>query len=59
MIDMKKLMPMEDILKGTGWKIRDTIDSDNSAYIAVIERPNKTCSTKTISVLLPVLRGSQ
>lgn len=29
---------MEDILKGTGWKIKETIDSDNSAYIAVIEK---------------------
>jgi hypothetical protein len=29
---------MEDILKGTGWKIKETIDSDNSAYIAAIEK---------------------
>jgi hypothetical protein len=28
---------MEDILKGTGWKIKETIDSGNSAYIAVIQ----------------------
>jgi hypothetical protein len=29
---------MEDILKGTGWKIKETIDSDNSAYIAAIQK---------------------
>jgi SAM-dependent methyltransferase len=32
---------MEEILKGTGWKIREFIDSDNSAYIAVIEKVPK------------------
>jgi SAM-dependent methyltransferase len=32
---------MESILKGTGWKIREYIDSDNSEYIAIIEKiPN-------------------
>jgi SAM-dependent methyltransferase len=29
---------MEDILKGTGWQIKETIDSGNSAYIAVIQK---------------------
>jgi SAM-dependent methyltransferase len=29
---------MEGILEGTGWKIKETIDSDNSAYIAAIEK---------------------
>jgi SAM-dependent methyltransferase len=29
---------MEEILKGTGWKIRGSIDSGNSAYIAAIEK---------------------
>jgi SAM-dependent methyltransferase len=29
---------MEEILKGTGWKIREFIDSNDSAYIAVIEK---------------------
>jgi len=29
---------MEDILKGTGWKIKEIIDSGNSAYIAAIEK---------------------
>jgi len=29
---------MEEILKGTGWKIREIIDSGNSAYIAVIQK---------------------
>ena len=29
---------MEQILKGTGWKIREFIDSGNSAYIAAIEK---------------------
>jgi hypothetical protein len=32
---------MGEILKGTGWKIREFIDSDNSAYIAVIEKVPK------------------
>jgi len=29
---------MQETLKGTGWKIKETIDSDNSAYIAVIKK---------------------
>ncbi len=29
---------MEEILKGTGWKIREFIDTDNSAYTAAIEK---------------------
>lgn len=29
---------MGEILKGTGWKIREFIDSDDSAYIAAIEK---------------------
>jgi 2-polyprenyl-3-methyl-5-hydroxy-6-metoxy-1,4-benzoquinol methylase len=29
---------MEDILKGTGWKIREFIDSGDSLYIAAIEK---------------------
>jgi 2-polyprenyl-3-methyl-5-hydroxy-6-metoxy-1,4-benzoquinol methylase len=29
---------MEEILKGTGWQIREFIDSDVSAYVAVIEK---------------------
>jgi len=29
---------MQDILEGTGWKIREFIDSDDSAYVAVIEK---------------------
>jgi hypothetical protein len=29
---------MEEILKGTGWKIREFIDSSDSGYIAVIEK---------------------
>jgi len=29
---------MEEILKGTGWKIKEFVDSDGSAYIAVIEK---------------------
>jgi len=29
---------MEEILKGTGWKIKEFIDSGNSAYIATIEK---------------------
>jgi SAM-dependent methyltransferase len=33
---------MEEILKGTGWKIREFIDSGNSAYVAVIEKEHKT-----------------
>jgi 2-polyprenyl-3-methyl-5-hydroxy-6-metoxy-1,4-benzoquinol methylase len=37
---------MEEILKGTGWKIREFIDSDNSAYIAAIEKEPKIL-TKT------------
>jgi hypothetical protein len=27
---------MKEVLKGTGWKIREFIDSDNSRYIAII-----------------------
>jgi hypothetical protein len=37
---------MEDILKGTGWKIKEFIDSSDSAYIAVIEKEPKIL-TKT------------
>ncbi len=29
---------MQEILKGPGWKIKEFIDSDNSEYIAVIEK---------------------
>ena len=29
---------MKEILKGTGWKAREFIDSDDSAYIAAIEK---------------------
>jgi len=29
---------MEEILKGTGWKIREFIDSEDSLYIAIIEK---------------------
>lgn len=29
---------MEEILKGTGWKIKEFIDSDDSAYVAAIEK---------------------
>jgi len=29
---------MESILQGTGWKIREYIDSNNSEYIAIIEK---------------------
>jgi 2-polyprenyl-3-methyl-5-hydroxy-6-metoxy-1,4-benzoquinol methylase len=32
---------MEEILKGTGWKIREFIDSGDSAYIAAIEKEPK------------------
>jgi hypothetical protein len=38
---------MEEILKGTGWKIREFIDSGNSAYVAVIEKVPKIL-TKTV-----------
>ncbi len=31
---------MEDILEGTGWRIREFIDSDRSLYVAVIEKSN-------------------
>jgi len=29
---------MKEILKGTGWKVKKFIDSDNSQYVAVIEK---------------------
>lgn len=29
---------MEEILEGTGWKIKKFIDSDNSEYVAIIEK---------------------
>ena len=29
---------MKEILKGTGWKIREFIDSDNAQYIGIIEK---------------------
>ena len=32
---------MEDIFKGTGWQVRQFIDSDDSAYIAIIEKEQK------------------
>jgi hypothetical protein len=32
---------MEEILKGTGWEIRAFIDSDDSAYIALLEKEPK------------------
>jgi hypothetical protein len=37
---------MEEVLKGTGWKIKEFVDSDGSAYIAVIEKEPKIL-TKT------------
>jgi SAM-dependent methyltransferase len=33
---------MEKILKGTGWKVKEYIDSENSRYIALIEKISKT-----------------
>jgi SAM-dependent methyltransferase len=32
---------MEEILKGTGWKTKEFIDSSDSAYVAVIEKEQK------------------
>ncbi len=29
---------MKEILKGTGWKIKEFIESDDAQYIAIIER---------------------
>ncbi len=29
---------MKEILKGTGWKIRKFIDSEDSQYIAIIKK---------------------
>jgi len=29
---------MKEILNGTGWKVRDFIDSENSRYVAIIEK---------------------
>lgn len=29
---------MKEILKGTGWKVKEFIDSDDSEYIAIIEK---------------------
>ena len=37
---------MEQILKGTGWKIREFIDSGNSAYIAIIEKEKMLTRTE-------------
>jgi hypothetical protein len=33
---------MEEMLKGTGWRIREFVDSGNSVYVAVIEKEPKT-----------------
>lgn len=38
---------MEEILKGTGWKIREFIDSGDSAYIAVIDKEPKILTKRT------------
>jgi 2-polyprenyl-3-methyl-5-hydroxy-6-metoxy-1,4-benzoquinol methylase len=38
---------MEEILKGTGWKIQGILDSSNSAYIAVIEKEPKILTKTT------------
>jgi len=32
-------LEMEEIVKGTGWKVREFIDSGDSPYIAIIEKP--------------------
>ena len=29
---------MEDILEGTGWRVKNFLDSNSSAYISVIEK---------------------
>jgi hypothetical protein len=29
---------MKNISKGTGWKVREVIDSENSKYIAIIPK---------------------
>ncbi|MEM3875284.1 MAG: hypothetical protein QXU45_09170 [Candidatus Bathyarchaeia archaeon] len=29
---------MKEILKGTGWKLKKSIESQNSQYIAIIEK---------------------
>jgi len=29
---------MREILKGTGWKVRQFIESENANYIAIIEK---------------------
>jgi len=29
---------MEEILKGTGWKVKQFLDSEDSQYIAIIEK---------------------
>ena len=29
---------MKEILNGTGWKVRDFIDSEDSRYVAIIEK---------------------
>ena len=36
---------MKEILNGTGWKVRDFIDSENSRYVAIIEK-QPTCTKK-------------
>jgi 2-polyprenyl-3-methyl-5-hydroxy-6-metoxy-1,4-benzoquinol methylase len=38
---------MEEVMKGTGWKIKEYMDSDGSAYVAVIEKEPKILA-KTI-----------
>jgi SAM-dependent methyltransferase len=39
---------MQEILEGTGWQIREFIDSDDSAYAAVMEKESKTHARSTI-----------
>ena len=31
---------MKEILEGTGWKVKQFLDSGNSKYIAIIEKEN-------------------
>ena len=37
---------MEEVLKGTGWKIKEFVDSDDSEYVAIIEKTPQEWSSK-------------
>jgi len=40
---------MKELLKGTRWKIKEFIDSDDSQYIAIIKKLRQTSTLRATS----------